>query len=92
MKDFAKIELKDENGAVSCEMQGATITLLSLLTYGINRVYRGIPSAAAKKQFRRVVIQTFVEEDSPAWDTSDDGREGICIATEVPSERGGDDE
>lgn len=92
MKNFAKIELKDENGIVSCEMQGTTITLLSLLTYGINRVYRGIPSAEAKKRFRMVVIQTLIEEDSPAWDTSDDGGEGICIVTEVPSKRGGDEE
>lgn len=92
MKDFAKIELKDENGTVSCEMQGMTVPLLALLMRGINCIYKGLPSASEKKQFRWGVIHALTDKDSPVWDTSDDGVDGICIVTEVPRERGGDDE
>ena len=78
-----RIEITNEHGVHSCQMQGEMIELLAGLCYGIAQIHTSLPDEESRRSFRLMVLQALADPSSPVWDTTEDGT-GTRIVTKVP--------
>lgn len=80
--------VEDENGNPECFMQGGTFELLAHLLYCLKEIHTALPDEA-RATFRKMVLGTLSDADSPVWDTAPSG-EGVCVC--IPINREEDEE